>query len=98
MFFGELEMELWRDAMHTLERRREPALTHRELERFLRNEFPRVLKPGSALSIEEFWHGGAQVPQAYREDSFPPGTPISGPPILALPASPLSLPLPPHPS
>ena len=77
-------MELWRDAMHTLERRREPALTHRELERFLRNEFAQVFKAGSGLSIEEIWHGGAQVRQAYREDFIRPGGTISGPTMMAL--------------
>src|SRR5258708_19376805 len=84
MFFGELEMELWRDAMHTPERRREPALPHSELERFLRNEFAQVFKAGSGLSIEEIWHGGAQVRQAYREDFIRPGGTISGPTMMAL--------------
>src|SRR5260370_33967091 len=84
MFFGELEMELWRDAMHTPERRRKPALPHSELERFLRNEFPQVFKAGSGLSIEEIWHGGAQVRQAYREDFIRPGGTISGPTMMAL--------------
>jgi uncharacterized protein (TIGR00369 family) len=84
MFFGELEMELWRDPMHTPERRCEPALTHSELERFLRNEFPQVFNAGSGLSIEEIWHGGAQVRQAYREDFIRPGGTISGPTMMAL--------------
>jgi uncharacterized protein (TIGR00369 family) len=70
--------------MHTPERRREPALTHSELERFLRNEFPQVFKAGSGLSIEEIWHGGAQVRQAYREDFVRPGGTISGPTMMAL--------------
>ena len=77
-------MELWRDPMHTPERRGEPALTHSELERFLRNEFPQVFKAGSGLSIEEIWHGGAQVRQAYREDFIRPGGTISGPTMMAL--------------
>jgi len=77
-------MELWRDAMHTPERRREPALPHSELERFLRNEFAQVFKAGSGLSIEEIWHGGAQVRQAYREDFIRPGGTISGPTMMAL--------------
>jgi len=66
------------------ERRGEPALTHSELERFLRNEFPHVFKAGSGLSIEEIWHGGAQVRQAYREDFIRPGGTISGPTMMAL--------------
>src|SRR5258708_15617393 len=84
MFFGELEVELWRDAMHTPERRREPALPHSELERFLRNEFAQVFKAGSGFSIEESWHGGAQVRQACREDFIRPGGTISGPTMMAL--------------
>jgi uncharacterized protein (TIGR00369 family) len=70
--------------MHAPERRRAPALTHSELERFLRDEFPQVFKPGSGLSIEEIWHGGAQVRQAYREDFMRPGGTISGPTMTAL--------------
>ena len=77
-------MELWRDPMHTPERRGEPALTHSELERFLRNEFPQVFNAGSGLSIEEIWHGGAQVRQAYREDFIRPGGTLSGPTMMAL--------------
>ena len=77
-------MELWRDAMHTPERRREPALTHNELERFLRNEFPQVFNAGSGLTIEEIWHGAARVRQAYREDFIRPGGTISGPTMMAL--------------
>jgi uncharacterized protein (TIGR00369 family) len=77
-------MELWRDAMHTPERRREPALAHSELERFLRNEFPQVFKAGSGLSIEAIWHGGALVRQEYREDFIRLGGTISGPTMMAL--------------
>jgi uncharacterized protein (TIGR00369 family) len=77
-------MELWRDPMHTPERRGEPALTHSELERFLRNEFPQVFNAGSGLTIEEIWHGAARVRQAYREDFIRPGGTISGPTMMAL--------------
>jgi uncharacterized protein (TIGR00369 family) len=70
--------------MHGPERRREPALTHSELERFLGNAFPQVFKAGSGLTIEEIWHGGAQVRQAYREDFIRPGGTISGPIMMAL--------------
>jgi uncharacterized protein (TIGR00369 family) len=78
-------MELWRDTMHKPERlRREPALTHSELERFLRSEFPQVFKASSGLSIEAIWHGGAQVRQAYREDFIRPGGTLSGPTMMAL--------------
>jgi uncharacterized protein (TIGR00369 family) len=70
--------------MHGPERRREPALTHSELERFLRNAFPQVFKAGNGLTIEEIWHGAARVRQAYREDFIRPGGTISGPIMMAL--------------
>jgi uncharacterized protein (TIGR00369 family) len=70
--------------MHTPERRGEPALTHSELERFLRNEFPQVFNAGSGLTIEEIGHGAARVRQAYREDFIRPGGTISGPTMMAL--------------
>ena len=57
----ESEIELWRDRMDRSEIRREPALAHGALESFLRTEFPQVFKAGRGLSIEEIWHGGAQV-------------------------------------
>ena len=68
--------------MDRSERRREPALAHGELESLLRTELPRLFKAG--LSIEEIWHGGAQVRQAYREDFIRPGGTISGPTMMAL--------------
>jgi len=80
----ELEMELWRDAMNRPESRRAPALAHGELESFLRTEFPQVFNAGSGLSVEEIWHGGAQVRQAYREHFIRPGGTISGPTMMAL--------------
>jgi uncharacterized protein (TIGR00369 family) len=70
--------------MHRTERHGKPALTHGELERFLRDEFPQAFKAGSGLSIEKIWHGGAQVRQAYREDFIRPGGTISGPTMMAL--------------
>src|SRR5262252_6705371 len=45
-------------------------------------ELPRLFKAG--VSIEEIWHGGAQVRQAYREDFIRPGGTISGPTMMAL--------------
>src|SRR5215467_4528533 len=62
----------------------EPALARGDLESFLRTEFPQAFNAGSGLSIEEVWHGGAQVRQAYREDFIRPGGTISGPTMMAL--------------
>jgi len=70
--------------MNRPERRLEPALARGDLESFLRKEFPQVFNAGSGLSIEEVWHGGAQVRQAYREDFIRPGGTISGPTMMAL--------------
>jgi len=68
--------------MNRPEGRCEPALAQGELESFLRKEFPQLFKAG--FSIEEIWHGGAQVRQAYREDFVRPGGTISGPTMMAL--------------
>ena len=70
--------------MSDSEKRPAPALTHAEMENFLRTEFPQVFNGTSGLSIEEIWHGGARVRQAYREAFIRPGGTISGPTMMAL--------------
>lgn len=60
------------------------AMTVDELEAFLRREFPQVFKQGSGLAIEEAWHGGCRIRQAYRDDFIRPGGTISGPTMMAL--------------
>jgi uncharacterized protein (TIGR00369 family) len=82
--YGRQEMEFRRNAMNRPERRRAPALSQSELESFLRQEFPEVFNAGSGLSVEEIWHGGAQVRQAFRQDFIRPGGTISGPTMMAL--------------
>src|SRR5215472_1343757 len=62
----------------------EPALARSDLESLLRREFPQAFNAGSGLSIEEVWHGGARVRQAYRQDFIRPGGTISGPTMMAL--------------
>jgi uncharacterized protein (TIGR00369 family) len=61
-----------------------PALSKSELDSFLRTEFPQMLNGKSGLSIEEIWHGGARVRQAFREAFIRPGGTISGPTMMAL--------------
>jgi uncharacterized protein (TIGR00369 family) len=61
-----------------------PALTVAELEPFLRAEFPQVFNAESGVSIEDAWHGGARVRQAWREAHIRPGGTISGPTMMAL--------------
>lgn len=70
--------------MNRPEESRLPALPLAELENFLRTEFPQVFNVLSGVSIEEVWHGGAKVRQAYREDFIRPGGTISGPTMMAL--------------
>jgi uncharacterized protein (TIGR00369 family) len=62
----------------------EPAMTVDELGRFLAAEFPQVFHDRSGLAIEEVWHGGARVRQAYHAQSIRPGGTISGPTMMAL--------------
>ncbi len=60
------------------------AMTVGELETFLHHEFPQVFKEGSGLSIEDAWHSGCRIRQAYRESFIRPGGTISGPTMMAL--------------
>ena len=61
-----------------------PAMTIGALVRFLAAEFPQVFHGDSGLAIEEVWHGGARVRQAYQARSIRPGGTISGPTMMAL--------------
>jgi len=63
---------------------RKPALSIDQLENLLRTEFPQVFNAASGLSIEEIWHGGARVRQAYQQAFIRPGGTISGPTMMAL--------------
>jgi uncharacterized protein (TIGR00369 family) len=55
-----------------------------QLGRFLAGEFPQMFNPTSGLSIEEVWHGGGRVRQAYQPQFIRPGGTISGPTMMAL--------------
>ena len=61
-----------------------PAMDVAELERFLTDEFPQVFNGQSGLRIEEVWHGGGRVRQAYSPQFVRPGGTISGPTMMAL--------------
>ena len=50
-----------------------PAMTVKELERFLLAEFPQVFHSDSGLAIEAVWDGGCRVRQAFRQISVRPG-------------------------
>jgi uncharacterized protein (TIGR00369 family) len=61
-----------------------PAMDIEALERFLAREFPQAFNPQSGLTIEQAWHGGARVRQAFRPEFLRPGGTISGPTMMAL--------------
>ena len=61
-----------------------PRMTVAELERFLAAEFPQVFNDSSGLAIEQVWHGGGRVRQAYQPQFIRPGGTISGPTMMAL--------------
>jgi uncharacterized protein (TIGR00369 family) len=61
-----------------------PQMSVSALERFLTAEFPQAFHDGSGLSIEEVWHGGGRVRQAYQPQFIRPGGTISGPTMMAL--------------
>jgi uncharacterized protein (TIGR00369 family) len=70
--------------MKKAEKDRAPALALGALEDFLRTEFPQVFNAASGISIEEVWHGGARVRQAYQPAFIRPGGTLSGPTMMAL--------------
>ena len=61
-----------------------PLLTAEELERLLAAEFPQMLNAEGGLSIEQAWHGGCRLRQAFRAHSLRPGDTISGATIMSL--------------
>jgi acyl-coenzyme A thioesterase PaaI-like protein len=61
-----------------------PAMTVAELDRFLTKEFPQYYHRDSGVAIEDAWHHGCRVRQAYRESFIRPGGTISGPTMMAL--------------
>jgi acyl-coenzyme A thioesterase PaaI-like protein len=64
---------------------KEPAkLTAGELERLLAAEFPQAFSALPGLVIEEVWHRGARVRQAFVETSLRPGGTISGGAMMGL--------------
>lgn len=60
------------------------AMTVAELNHFLATEFPQVFHDRSGLSVEEVWHGGGRVRQAFQPRFIRPGGTISGPTMMAL--------------
>ena len=63
---------------------KKPAMSVEQLEWFLATQFPQVFHPASGLRIEQVWHGGGRVRQAYQPQFIRPGGTISGPTMMAL--------------
>lgn len=61
-----------------------PVMTAEELEAYLAREFSEAFHEGSGLTIQEVWHCGARVRQAYLPQFARPGGTISGPTMMAL--------------
>jgi len=60
------------------------AMSVEQLETFLAAEFSQAFHPASGLQIEQVWHGGGRVRQAYLPQFIRPGGTISGPTMMAL--------------
>ena len=55
-----------------------------EVRELLEREFSQVMSRGSAIVIEDVWHGGCRVRRAFSEKSLRPGGTISGPTLMAM--------------
>ncbi len=55
-----------------------------EVEKLLEREFSQVMSRGSAIVIEDAWHGGCRVRRAFSEKSLRPGGTISGPTMMGM--------------
>jgi uncharacterized protein (TIGR00369 family) len=62
----------------------EPKLSKEELTRLLERDFSETFNATSGLRIEELWHGGCRVRQAFQADHLRPGGTISGPTMMRL--------------
>jgi len=68
-----------------MEKARKPGtLSAAQVQELLEREFSQMMFRGSALVIEDAWHGGCRVRRAYSEQSLRPGGTISGPTMMGL--------------
>jgi uncharacterized protein (TIGR00369 family) len=68
-----------------MEKARKPGiLSAAQVRELLEREFSQMMFRGSALVIEDTWHGGCRVRRAYSEQSLRPGGTISGPTMMGL--------------
>ena len=61
-----------------------PALSVKEMETYLRREFPQVFNDQSGLTIVDITTQGCRVAQAFRPEFVRPGGTVSGPTMMAL--------------
>ena len=66
------------------EERKPGVMSAAEVEKLLEREFSQVMSRGSAIVIEDAWHGGCRVRRAFSEKSLRPGGTISGPTMMGL--------------
>jgi uncharacterized protein (TIGR00369 family) len=64
--------------------RKPGAMSAAEVKDLLEREFSQVMLRGSAITIEDAWHGGCRVRRAFSEKSLRPGGTISGPTMMGL--------------
>ena len=55
-----------------------------EVEKLLEREFSQVMSRGSAIVIEDAWHGGCRIRRAFNERFLRPGGTISGPTMMGM--------------
>ena len=55
-----------------------------EVKELLEREFSQLMSRGSAIVIEEAWHGGCRVRRTFSEKSLRPGGTISGPTMMGM--------------
>jgi uncharacterized protein (TIGR00369 family) len=55
-----------------------------EVRELLEREFSQLMSRGSAIVIEDAWHGGCRVRRTFSEKSLRPGGTISGPTMMGM--------------
>ena len=68
-----------------MDKERKPGvMSAAEVKALLDREFSQVMSSGSAILIEDAWHGGCRVRRTFSEQSLRPGGTISGPTMMGL--------------
>lgn len=67
-----------------MDARKPGVLSAGQVQEMLQREFSQMMSRGSAVHIEDAWHGGSRVRRAFSEQSLRPGGTISGPTMMGL--------------